>query len=139
MMNKNSLSMIRDVQSPNDTRGRLFVLDENGAIVFFCFTLELPWKDNQQNISCIPEGRYKVKKRSSQKYGNHLHILDVPGRSWILIHEANFVSQLRGCIAIGKARADINGDGLEDVTESVKTKHALLELLPDETEIVIRS
>ncbi|MFO7825431.1 MAG: DUF5675 family protein [Cyclobacterium sp.] len=138
-MNRNSLSMIRDVQSPNQTKGRLFVLDENGAIVFFCFTLELPWKENQNFISCIPSGRYKVKKRYSKKYGWHLHILGVPGRTWILIHEANFVRELLGCIAIGKNRADIDGDGLKDVTESVKTKQALLELLPDETEIVIRS
>lgn len=138
-MNRNSISMIRDVQSPNQTKGRLFVLDENGATVFVCYTLELPWRDNKQSISCIPAGRYQVKKRYSHKYGNHLHILDVPGRVWILIHEANFVSQLRGCIAIGEARADIDGDGLQDVTSSIKTKRALLEWLPDETEIVIGS
>jgi len=25
---------------------------------FHCYSLELPWKDNQQNISCIPAGKY---------------------------------------------------------------------------------
>jgi hypothetical protein len=65
-----------------------------------CFTIELPWLQNQRNISCIPEGRYELKKRFVQKFGLHLLIVDVPDRSWILIHPATDAKlHLKGCIA----------------------------------------
>jgi hypothetical protein len=65
-----------------------------------CHTIELPWLDNKPRLSCIPEGRYQVVQRYSQKFGFHLHILDVVGRSFILIHPANNAqTELAGCIA----------------------------------------
>ena len=65
-----------------------------------CFTIELPWLQNQHNISCIPEGRYELRKRFVQKFGLHLLVADVPERSWILIHPATDAkTQLKGCIA----------------------------------------
>lgn len=65
-----------------------------------CFTIELPWLQNQHNISCIPEGRYELRKRCVQKFGLHLLVVDVPERSWILIHPATDAkTQLKGCIA----------------------------------------
>lgn len=95
-----------------------------------CKTLELPWKNNERGKSCIPFGEYTVIRRTSPKYGEHFHILDVPGRQWILIHQANYVSQLLGCIAVGKAHKDINGDGKKDVTSSKDTMQMLLQTLP---------
>lgn len=65
-----------------------------------CFTIELPWLQNAAHISCIPEGRYQLIKYSSNRFKKHLAVLDVPGRSDILIHSANdAIHQLRGCIA----------------------------------------
>jgi hypothetical protein len=65
-----------------------------------CFTIELPWLQNQHNVSCIPEGRYELRKRFVQKFGLHLLVVDVPDRSWILIHPASDAkTQLKGCIA----------------------------------------
>ncbi|MEJ1934146.1 DUF5675 family protein [Nostoc sp. NIES-2111] len=65
-----------------------------------CYTIELPWQNNQRYISCIPEGSYPVVKRYSQRFGWHLHVQQVPGRSWILIHPANHaIKELQGCIA----------------------------------------
>jgi hypothetical protein len=135
----NTLSLVRTHMLPEQTKGELFVLDENAQVIFQCYTLELPWKDNQQNISCIPPGRYAITPRWSKKYKDHIHILDVPGREWILIHEANFVSQLRGCIAVGRARIDINGDGLKDVTSSIATKMQLVKLITGPSQIIIRN
>ncbi|HQU66547.1 MAG TPA: DUF5675 family protein [Flavobacteriaceae bacterium] len=67
---------------------------------FVCFTIELPWKENQKNVSCIPEGTYELKARHSKKFNNHLQIMDVPNRSCILLHPANdAVKELSGCIA----------------------------------------
>lgn len=75
--------------------GALFVFDE-----LLCHTIELPWKKNQTEVSCIPEGRYELKKRYSSKFKWHLEVIGVPHRSLILIHPANNAQQeLRGCIA----------------------------------------
>jgi hypothetical protein len=77
------------------THGALFI---HGR--FICFTIELPWLQNQRGISCIPECRYEVVSRSSNRFGNHLHLLDVQDRSLILVHAANDAQkELRGCIA----------------------------------------
>lgn len=67
---------------------------------FVCFTIELPWKENQKNISCIPEGKYELKARYSPKFLNHLQVVDVYNRNLILIHPANkALTELHGCIA----------------------------------------
>ena len=80
---------------PDYTEG-LFKINK----VILCHSIELPWKDNQKNISCIPEGNYHIQFRKSKKYRNLLIVYGVPGRSWILIHPANDArKELRGCIA----------------------------------------
>ncbi|QTD37105.1 hypothetical protein JL193_13410 [Polaribacter batillariae] len=77
------------------TNGVLFV---NGK--FLGFTIELPWIDNLKNKSCIPEGRYILKVRFSEKFKNHLVLENVNQRTLILIHSANHAkTELRGCIA----------------------------------------
>ena len=100
-------------------------------------TLELAWKNNASKISCIPKGKYKVRKRTSAKYGEHFHILNVPKRDFILIHAANFSSQLLGCVAIGKGLADINKDGRLDVTGSKQAMKEMLSALPNEFDLEI--
>jgi hypothetical protein len=65
-----------------------------------CKTIELPWRNNQPSISCIPEGSYNLRERFSTRFGRHLEILNVPNRSHILFHPANnALRELRGCIA----------------------------------------
>jgi hypothetical protein len=76
----------------------------NGVIKYgrenICHTIELPWRNNEVNISCIPEGRYLLEKRITHERGFHLILKSVPGRSWILIHPANHApTELEGCIA----------------------------------------
>jgi hypothetical protein len=67
---------------------------------FLGFAIELPWLNNQRSVSCIPEGEYELKARYSQKFSHHLHIVNVEGRSLILLHPANNAKrELRGCIA----------------------------------------
>jgi len=80
---------------PKGTNGRLTAA---GAIV--CFTIELPWENNQRNISCIPEGRYLLSRRFTEKRGDHIIVTNVRGRDSILFHPANdALKELRGCIA----------------------------------------
>lgn len=80
---------------PNGTNGN--VLHNDNRI---CSSIELPWKNNQHQISCVPEGKYELKKRYSPKFGWHLQLMNVPGRDLILIHPANdAIKELEGCIA----------------------------------------
>ena len=67
---------------------------------FLGFAIELPWLNNERNVSCIPEGEYELKARYSVKFKHHLHLINVDGRSLILLHPANNAKrELRGCIA----------------------------------------
>lgn len=61
-------------------------------------TLERPWKANQQNISCIPEGEYIVVRDHSGKF-TYFAVTNVEGRTNIEMHPANRVEELNGCIA----------------------------------------
>ncbi|WP_309608768.1 DUF5675 family protein [Flavobacterium sp.] len=80
---------------PDGTNGKL---ECEGKLI--CLTIELPWKNNETKVSCIPEGKYFIKKRYSKKFQWHLEVMDVKNRSLILFHPANNVLQeLNGCIA----------------------------------------
>lgn len=71
---------------------------------------ELPWKDNKQNVSCIPTGEYVCRRIVSPKFGEVYQLDNVPNRTHILIHVGNFVgdtnknlkSDVEGCLVIGK-------------------------------------
>jgi hypothetical protein len=73
----------------------------NGTVkLVVCHTIELPWRENQRNSSCIPEGRYQLKKGMSNKHGLHIRIQAVPDRDAILFHPGNDAARdLKGCIA----------------------------------------
>jgi hypothetical protein len=87
--------LIERTYFPNGTNGDLAV---NGNP--FCHTIELPWKDNKNGISCIPEDTYELKERHSEHHGDHLILEGTGKRELILIHPANdAVKELRGCIA----------------------------------------
>lgn len=65
-----------------------------------CSSIELPWLENKRSVSCIPEGRYELRKRYTERRQHHLMVANVPGRSGILIHPANNAQkELLGCIA----------------------------------------
>lgn len=113
------------------TLGILTIYDDGNFPSWSCRTLELPDKQNQRRISCIPEGKYEVVKRHTDKYKDHFHITGVPNRDYILIHNANYVRQLLGCIAVGLSHTDIDGDGLRDVTASKNTLKDLNAKLPE--------
>lgn len=125
------LQIIRKKHQDKQTLGSMLVLDGHET-VFECKTLELPWKDNQRRVSCIPTGRYAVKKRWSKKFKHHFHIQGVDGRDWILIHSGNYHTQILGCVLVGASHVDINNDGYKDVTSSGKTMKKLLDVMPNE-------
>jgi hypothetical protein len=64
-------------------------------------TLEEAWRDNQRQISCIPEGDYTIKRHRSPKFGETFIVQNVPGRSHILFHAGNTDEDTLGCILVG--------------------------------------
>tara|TARA_R110001583_G_scaffold44033_3_gene139782 strand:+ start:3217 stop:3675 length:459 start_codon:yes stop_codon:yes gene_type:complete len=103
ILSKINLLIIRDTFTDKSTIGTLYINGER-----FCDTLENPYLNNQRNISCIPEGQYKVRLRLPRESAtrDYLHLLvqDVPNRDWILFHRGNYPSQTQGCILVGNGR-----------------------------------
>ena len=110
----------------------------NGELkLMVCNTIELPWLRNQRNVSCIPEGRYELRKRFIKKFGLHLLVVDVPDRSWILIHPANDAkTQLKGCIA-PVTQLTGPGRGSESRLANEKLKALVLEALERKDKVFI--
>lgn len=115
------VQVFRTYDDGKQTLGILTITDETG-IIFTARTLELPYKDNANSISSFNPGKYICKFTMSPSFKIKTYeITSVPGRSGVRIHSANYVSQLRGCIALGDAHKDINADKLSDVTHSGKS------------------
>lgn len=100
---------------PDGTNG---ILECEGK--FICNTIELPWKNNETKVSCIPEGKYFIKKRYSKKFQWHLEIINIKNRSLILFHPANnALQELNGCIA---PVTKLSGPGLGLMSRKAFTK-----------------
>ena len=99
--------------------GYLYVTDDKGMPVFASIVLERGYRQNQHNISRIPAGIYPLRFTYSPKFKRKVWLVDeVPNRSGIRIHPANYWDDLKGCLAPGLRLKDINKDGLIDVTNS---------------------
>lgn len=76
------------IRGPSTDQGTFGILFANGASV--CRMLELPDRNNKQQISRIPEGLYRCSWIISPRFGACYQIERVPGRGNILIHPGNF-------------------------------------------------
>lgn len=125
---------IERVYLPTETLGS-FYKDS----VVLCKTMELPWKNNDRNVSCIPEATYVcIREAYTEKHPYpHFRIMDVPGRSGILIHKITYVKDLRGCVGVGQAFADLNKDGVLDIVRSTIALQELYDDMPDAFNLTI--
>ena len=122
---------IQRIHQPDCTVGILNYKD------FRCCTLELPDLNNQQNVSCIPAGRYQCKKIISPSLGACIEISDVLNRTYIRIHSGNYTRNILGCVLVGDSIKDIDRDGILDVARSKNTLDKLMAVLPDSFELII--
>ena len=121
---------------PDGTNGKL---ECEGK--FICNTIELPWKKNETKVSCIPEGKYFIKKRYSNKFKWHLEVLTIENRKFILIHPANnALLELKGCIA-PVTKISGPGLGLKSKQAFQKLKDLIYPILDrgDEVSLIIQS
>ena len=98
--------------------------------------LERPWVNNERNVSCIPEGLYLVKPDMEGRYTGYPELQNVYGRTEIIIHPANRVNQLEGCLAPGLT-ASINEHELPTVSDSGAAFNRIKQLGPT-FELLIR-
>ena len=124
----------------DSTQGLYLVMDGITEL-FRCFCLELPYLDNEHNISCIPEGSYTVLKYSDTKHKDVFWIQNVQDRDGILIHKGNFVTGLKvdsmGCQLPGMEWIDIDGNGTIDIAKTVEAMDGLNKYLPSKFKLTI--
>ncbi|WP_226388713.1 DUF5675 family protein [Penaeicola halotolerans] len=122
-----------------------FPLGTNGLLYYnnelICSTIELPWNDNKQETSCIPEGIYALELIPSEDYDMVIRLLDVPGREGIDIHPANdALKELKGCIApVSKTTGE--GKGVYSRRAFYKLRDILIEILQEygDCELIVTS
>ena len=108
----------RSIDTKDVMLGNLFVIDGT-KIIYQCKTLELPWRNNKRNVSCVPEGIYPLRYEYSPRFKQDLwELYNVPGRSECKFHAANFARQLNGCIALGDMHLKIDSDDIPDIRNS---------------------
>ena len=104
---------------------------------FISCTIELPWKNNEKRVSCVPEGKYLLRKRYSAKFHWHLEVVDVADRSLILIHPANnALRELNGCIA-PVTKLSGPGLGLQSRQALAKLKDLVYKALDRQEEVYL--
>lgn len=129
-----AVQLIRDVTGVDGTFGTI----RNNDTGHLWQTAELQWLDNAPDVSCIPPGIYDVEMKEHPKHGSLgdlvgmpgtcYEILNVPNRSNILIHIANYAGQesagektdLLGCMALGEDRAKMVPPGYNQPQEAVE-------------------
>ncbi len=106
-----AISIFRQYPDKKCTSGYLAV---NGTII--CYSLEKPWKENLNNISSIPAGKYNAILRYDHTDHWRIELKNVPGRTNVQIHIGNEVSDSKGCILVGNKL----GANLCSIQESAK-------------------
>jgi len=86
------VNLYRYASSGQGTKGIAITSIE--SFEFFC-VLELPWRNNEPDFSCIPDGEYLCKFRKSKRFGEHYHLQNIKGRTWVLTHSGNFAGDTK--------------------------------------------
>ena len=108
------LEVLRFSSGKDSTSGALFNVNKDNEKEFLCYTLEDEYRDSKKyGETRIPAGTYKIQfrtvggfhaKYSARFYDIHkgmLHIVDVPGFDFILIHCGNTDEHTAGCLLVG--------------------------------------
>lgn len=135
-----NLTLQRLFFTGRSTCGELFAANSPSRLAY---TLELPVKDGLPG-SAIPPGVYPIEFAPSpkfmaspdpwvQQYAERMpHLIEIPGRSLIMIHWGNFPEETEGCILVGDMH------DLDEVGQSRQAFERLYPLLSDGDTIEIQ-
>ena len=111
------LEVLRISSGEDSTSGLLF--DVTNKRKFLCYTLEDEYREEKiMGETRIPSGTYEVVFRKSggfhnkyvKRYGEMhrgmLHIINVPGFDYILIHTGNTDKHTAGCLLLGDTQTN---------------------------------
>ncbi len=107
---------------------------------FICFGLEDEFREEKLvSETRIPAGRYKVglretggfhtryKKKFPDTHRGMLHVLDVPGFEFILIHIGNSDADTAGCLLVGTGAVARPGDmSIQSSTEAYRRLYPMV-------------
>lgn len=127
-----AIDLVREPSTDKGTFGEMFEGAES-----ICKTIERPWLENKNGVSCIPEGSYVMKLVDTPHHGFVYEVQDVPNRTAILIHVANVMTDLEGCIGVGSYIADSVKNGLPGVTNSSATFKLFMDRFKGEGELML--
>ena len=123
--NEKNLEVLRYSSGADSTLGLLFINDVYGR-EFLAYTLEDEFREEKVSAETrIPEGTYDVKLRTVGGFHNRylvkfgayfhkgmLHVQDVPGFEYILIHTGNTDGDTMGCLLVADtSQQNITKDG----------------------------
>lgn len=112
-----NVQIIRFNTSDEGTFGKLYIEEDSAQPPFWCYTAELPYRNNQPDISCVNPGYYPAGFTLTPKHPLGIFMLQVPGRTACEIHSGNYAgdvnkinpktgspyrSDVEGCILLGK-------------------------------------
>ncbi|MFT4018920.1 MAG: DUF5675 family protein [Agriterribacter sp.] len=111
---KFKVSVERKLTSDNCIQGYLSIKDNP-----VCYTMELPFRGNINDISSIPKGKFDAIIRTDKKLGWRIELLNVPNREHIQIHLGNYTSDITGCTLVGKS-VDTNNCSVGKSKDAIK-------------------
>lgn len=110
-----NLEVLRISSESDSSSGLLFDIS-NGTRKFLCYSLEDEYRnDKVMHETRVPAGTYNILLRTvggfhakyTKRYDFHkgmLHVQDVPGFEYILIHTGNTDEHTSGCLIIGDSQ-----------------------------------
>ena len=109
------LEVLRVSSESDSTSGLVF--DITNGKKFLCYSLEDEYRNDKiMHETRVPAGTYQIKLRKeggfnaryTKKYGDFhkgmLHVQDVPGFEYILIHTGNTDEHTSGCLIVGDSQ-----------------------------------
>ena len=101
------------------------------------YSLELPDRDNKPFVSRINCGSYRAEIVKFRKKYDAVYLHNVPGRTGILIHIANRIDEIQGCIAPGEMiRFEKNNEKI--ILNSAKALKKIVKKIKHDKNLIVR-
>ena len=119
------LTIDRGLSTDQGTLGAASLHNVAGVELWQARSLELPWRNNASDRSCIPAGVYVAKIQQSPRFGYLVYVLqNVPARANCEMHDGNYAgdislgwkSDVEGCTVFGTDTGTLTPVGMRPQT-----------------------